>query len=209
MIATLCNEEFSHLYQLTAEQMEKDRDLSKTLIRQYSDLKASIFVRYRTLSELLGILLLREAQERQISCMMETSGRDVAMFKYIDEFFPIGYNKLALHFTINDLSCAQESVDRRMEEEIRMGVAAIHEDDVLRIIDANAGGPYGSEVLPAVQEASDKVWNDVVMKDDGVGLDWYKATICINAHPTMPWTAQAIRPDGTLGTTYTFQNRNI
>jgi hypothetical protein len=209
MIATLCNEEFSHLYRLTLNQLEKERDLSKMIIKQYSDLKASIFSRYRTISELLGIVLLREAQKRQISCMMETSGRDVAMFKYIDEFFPIGYNKLALHFTINDLTCAQESVDRRMKEEIKMGVAAFQADDVLRIIDANAGGPYGSEVLPAVQEASDSVWNEIVMKHDGVGLDWYKATICINAHPTMPWTAQAIRPDGTLGTTYTFQNRNI
>jgi hypothetical protein len=207
MIATLCNEEFSHLYQLTANQMEKERGLSKILIKQYSDLKASIFLRYRTLSELLGIVLLNEAQERQISCMMETSGRDVAMFKYIDEFFPTGYNKLALHFVINDLTCAQESVDRRMEEEIKMGVAAIQADDVLRIVDANAGGPYGSEVLPDVQEASDRVWNDIVLKDDGVGLDWYKATICINAHPTMPWTAQAILRDGKLGTIYTFQKR--
>ena len=47
---------------------------------------------------------------------METSGRDVAMFHYVDHFFPSAssYNKLALHFVINDLSQAQTSVDQRM-----------------------------------------------------------------------------------------------
>ena len=35
---------------------------SKELVKQYSNLKASIFSRYRTLSELLGVLLLREAR---------------------------------------------------------------------------------------------------------------------------------------------------
>jgi hypothetical protein len=49
------------------------------------------------------------------------------------------------------------------------------------------------------------VWNEVVLKNDGVGEDWYKATIQINAHPSEPWTAQAIRPDGSLGTKFTFE----
>lgn len=131
------------------------------------------------------------------------------MFTYIDEFFPAGYNKLALHFTINDLSCAQQSVDSRMVGEMKVGVAALQSQDVSKVIYANAGGPYGSEVLPGVQEASDRVWNEVVMKDDGgVGKDWYKATIAINAHPTEPWTAQAVCPDGTLGKAYEFERRN-
>ena len=37
-----------------------------------------------------------------------------------------------------------------------------------------------------------------------VGQDWYKATISIQAHPTKPWTARAVRPDGSLGTEFTF-----
>jgi hypothetical protein len=249
MIATLCNEEFSKLYELTSLTMVDGKDPPKELVKKYSDLKASIFTRYRTLSELLGVALLREAQKLKLTAMMESkcfashslsynihtgvvalckytrgsnfthiadlpsfrtygtaSGRDVAMFTYIDEFFPVGYNKLALHFTINDLSCAQQSVDSRMVGEMKVGVDALQSQDVSKIIYANAGGPYGSEVLPGVQEASDRVWNEVVMKDDGgVGKDWYKATIAINAHPTEPWTAQAVRPDGTLGKTYEFE----
>lgn len=159
-------------------------------------------------------MLLREAQDISLNCMMETSGRDIAMFHYVDQFFPSSaserrYNKLALHFTINDLSCAQQSVDARMVREIQTGMQALASEHVVPIIYANAGGPYGSEVLPGVQEASDRVWNDVVLAKGGgaseVGLDWYKATIAINAHPTEPWTAQAVRPDGSLGTVFTFE----
>lgn len=206
MIATLCNEEFCKLYELTGASMVDGKDPPHELVKRYSDLKASIFTRYRTLSELLGVALLREAQKLKLNAMMETSGRDVAMFTYIDEFFPAGYNKLALHFTINDLMCAQQSVDSRMVGEMKVGVEAMQSKDVRKVIYANAGGPYGSEVLPGVQEASDRVWNEVVMKDDGgVGDDWYKATIAINAHLTEPWTAQAVRPDGTLGKAYQFE----
>ena len=205
MIATICNEEFSELYKLTGLAMNDGLDLPKDLVRKYSDLKASIFSRYRTLSELLGVALLREAQKLKSNCMMETSGRDVAMFTYVDEFFSEGYNKLALHFTINDLSCAQQSVDARMIGEMKTGVQAVATNDTLQVIYSNAGGPYGSEVLPDVQEASDRVWNEVVVKNIGVGEDWYKATIAINAHPTEPWTAQAVRPDGTLGCIHVFE----
>lgn len=209
MIATLCNEDFSLLYKLTGEEMKDGEEPPKELIQKYSNLKAAIFTRYRTLSELLGAQLLRQAQKVKNNCLMETSGRDVAMFHYIDHFFPSGYNKLALHFTINDLSCAQQSVDARMVREMKDGVKALGDEDgsVVKVIYANAGGPYGSEVLPGVQQASDKVWNEVVLKNDGVGEDWYKATIAINAHPTDPWTAQAVKPDGTLGTKFTFEKR--
>eukprot|EP00591_Stephanopyxis_turris_P018034 CAMPEP_0195537054 /NCGR_PEP_ID=MMETSP0794_2-20130614/47252_1 /TAXON_ID=515487 /ORGANISM="Stephanopyxis turris, Strain CCMP 815" /LENGTH=290 /DNA_ID=CAMNT_0040670671 /DNA_START=15 /DNA_END=884 /DNA_ORIENTATION=- len=102
MITTMCNEDFTKLYALTGPQMTKgDEKPPQELIQKYSNLKAAIFSRYRTLSELLGALLLREAQKININCMCETSGRDVAMFHYIDHFFPKDYNKLALHFTIN------------------------------------------------------------------------------------------------------------
>lgn len=66
---------------------------------------------------------------------------------------------------------------------------------------------YGSEVLAGVQQDSDQVWNEQVANPETatVGHDWYKATIQIHAHSTRPWTAQAVRPDGTLGTEFAFQ----
>ena len=210
MITTLCNEDFSTLYALTCAQLESDESHAppKELISKYSNLKASIFSRYRTLSELLGVLLLKGAHEVNINAMCETSGRDVAMFHYIDHFFPSRYNKLALHFTINDLSHAKKSVDERMVREMMLGRQALDSGDVLEVIYSNQGGPYGSEVLEGVQADSDRVWNEIVMADNNdansVGKDWFKATIQINAHSDKPWTIQAVRPDGSLGTEYAF-----
>ena len=221
MIATLCNEDFSLLYALTCAQLEEEDDdndndhqhPSKELISRYSNLKASIFSRYRTLSELLGVILLKEAQAANINTMCETSGRDVAMFHYIDHFFPSRYNKLALHFTINDLSHAKKSVDERMVREMRMGKEALESGDVIDLIYSNLGGPYGSEVLEGVQADSDRVWNEIIMAEDvgeeeegavTVGKDWYKASMQINAHSGKSWTIQAVRPDGSLGTEYAF-----
>jgi hypothetical protein len=161
------------------------------------------------LSELLGALLLKQAQLVDINCMMETSGRDVAMFHYVDHFFDSdqsNYNKLALHFTINDLTCAKQSVDRRMTQEIQAGAKAIESGDAFDVVYTNEGGPYGSKVLEDVQKDSDAVWESQVMTG-AVGRDWYKATIAINAHPNEPWTAQAIRPDGSLGTKFTFERK--
>ena len=83
MIATLCNEEFRQLYQISGEQLDGGSNPSQELIGNYSNRKAAIFSRYRTLSELLGVLLLREAQKVRNNCLMETSGRDLAMFHYI------------------------------------------------------------------------------------------------------------------------------
>jgi len=84
------------LYALTAEQMDDDdgADPPPERVKRYSNLKAGIFSRYRTLSELLGILLLREARRAGINAMCDTSGRDVAMFHYIDKFFPDGHRKM-------------------------------------------------------------------------------------------------------------------
>lgn len=215
MIATLCNEDFMMLYALTKQQLDIEgatvNDIPKSTVTKYSDLKAAIFTRYRTLAELLGAVLMKQAQLLKNNCMMETSGKDVAMFHYIDHFFGSAaendnYNKLALHFTINDLSCAQTSVDTRMVREIKTGITAIDNQNVFDIIYANAGGPYGSEVLPGVQQASDDVWDTQVMTG-AVGQDWYKATIAIHAHPTEPWTAQAVKPDGSLGTKFTFEQQ--
>jgi hypothetical protein len=207
MIATLCNEDFVFLYQLTAEVLEQNGHNEDDAIAKYADLKAAIFGRYRTLSELLGAALLKQAQQRQLNCLMETSGRDVAMFHYINHFFPssTNYRKLALHFTINDLEYACTSVDQRMQKELHTGLQALRTASVTDIVQANAGGPYGSAVLANVQTASERVWQrDVAPVDSAVAADWYKATIHITAHDTQPWTAQAVRPDGSLGTVFTF-----
>eukprot|EP00536_Pseudo-nitzschia_multiseries_P018982 jgi/Psemu1/230933/e_gw1.3528.2.1 len=217
MICTLCNEEFTRLYAWSTKQLPKTNDddddeksvPSDDVVDQYSNYKAAIFGRYRTLSELLGALLLKQAQKVNINCMMETSGRDVAMFHYVDHFFGNnpGYNKLALHFTINDLACAKTSVDRRMIDEIRRGAVALDSGDAFDIVYTNQGGPYGSKVLEGVQSDSERVWETEVLSG-AVGKDWYKATIAIHAHETESWTARAVRPDGSLGTVFTFAPRN-
>lgn len=211
MICTLCNEEFTRLYAWSTSQLPKTEGNEKPIpsdevVETYSNYKAAIFSRYRTLSELLGALLMKQAQKKNINCMMETSGRDVAMFHYVDHFFGENksYNKLALHFTINDLTCAKQSVDRRMINEMQSGAKAIETGDVFEIVYANQGGPYGSKVLEGVQRDSDKVWESKILSGD-VGKDWYKATIAINAHQSEPWTAQAVKPDGSYGKKYTFE----
>jgi len=238
IIATLCNVEFATLYALTGAQMSNDNHhddtlISKELMTQYSNLKAAIFMRYRTLSELVGVLLLRNAQSYGMNIMCETSGRDVAMFTYIDTFFSssssstcssgtatadnVRYNKLAIHFTINNLSYAKTSVDTRMINEMKVGTLALTTGQVKDVIYANMGGPYGSEVLSSVQLDSNRVWNDVILKNNGVsvdgeggvGSDWYKATMQINAYSNKSWTIQAVQPDGSLGTEYTFEEPRV
>lgn len=158
MIATLCNEEFIRLYTFARDMLVVDgmtqhpQHPTSDIIQLYSNMKAAIFSRYRTISELLGVILLCEAQRIPINCMVETSGRDVAMFHYIDHFFPAStYHKLALHFTINDLEYAKTSVDQRMIDEIQSGVAALDKNSIFDIINTNVGGPYGSEVLSGIQ----------------------------------------------------------
>lgn len=214
MIATLANQDFLRLYELTGNALGHGSDDRKPSapspddVKRYSNFKAAIFTRYRTLSEILGIMLVREARMLSSNVMIETSGRDIAMFKYVDENFPSEqYNKLALHFTINDIGCAETSVDTRMIGEIETGIKAMQKGDVQGLIEANAGGPYGSEVLKGVQADSDRVWNDIISDGEGssdVGADWYKATIAINASLSKDWTANAIRPDGTKGTVFAF-----
>lgn len=226
LIATLCNEEFAILYQLTADRIRQaqqvnDRADSATtrattleptvdIVNEYSKLKAALFSRYRTLSEIVGVWLLQQAQLLGANCMLETSGRDVAMFHYVDYFFkdsqkPKKYRKLALHFEINCLELAKASVDQRMVREIQLGAKALASNDAFEVVQANLGGPYGSQVLDQVLKDSDQVWEQQVLSGK-VGCDWYKATIRINAHADKPWTAQAVKPDGTRGKEYTFDS---
>lgn len=209
MIATLINYNFQTMYDLTSKSFDFENspnDPPPSVIQNYSDYKAAIFSRYRTLSEILGVLLVREAQESNLNVMIETSGRDIAMFHYVDSFFPASkYNKLALHFTINDLTCAESSVDSRMIKEMRDGIKSMELSNIKEIIKANAGGPYGSEVLKGIQSDSDSVWKKIMQGEESVGGDWFKANMRIIADKDNDWTAQAVLPDGSDGKIYKFE----
>lgn len=55
--------------------------------------------------------------------LIETSGRDIASYDYVDTIFSSypEYQKLVLHFTIDTLKYAERSVDARMIEEMKLG----------------------------------------------------------------------------------------
>ncbi|GAB5361063.1 hypothetical protein AAMO2058_000682500 [Amorphochlora amoebiformis] len=183
MIATIANQEFKKLYEITE-------------VAPYAKQKAGIFSRFRTLAEMLGLLLMRSAKKRHINIMAETSGKDIAMFRYVDYIFPDDkYRKLALHFTINELSFAEHSVDSRMLREMKHGSEALASGDLRKVVAANAGGPYGSSVLKGVQEKSDKVWEEV-LKGGDAGESWLKATFAITAANRKGWSINAIGPKG-------------
>jgi hypothetical protein len=46
-------------------------------------------MRYRTTAEALGILLVKEAQRQRLNVMLETSGRDIGSFAYVDFLFSV------------------------------------------------------------------------------------------------------------------------
>lgn len=216
MIASLANRDFKALY---AEEAG---------VEEYSRLKDGIFARYRMLAEMLGMLLLKAGKAKGLHMALETSGRDIAMFQYVDHLFPEGdgYRKLVVHFTVNDIGFAKGSVDRRMLDEMRRGrevlqleaadAAAAADDDAKgstahRVIAVNSGGPYGSEVLDGVQADSARVWREVTGQGTGTGGagceagrgpfgSWLKACISIEGSEEGPWTARAVLPeDQSLG----------
>jgi len=196
IIATAANEEFRKLYTLDD-------------IGTYASFKDCIFARYRTIAEIWGAWIVKKAKKEHINVMVETSGRDIAMFHYINHFFQDeDYNKLVVHFTINDISFAEKSVDARMGREILAGKKA-NEDGAmaLDIINVNAGGPYGSKVLKQVQQDSQEVLTKV-FQGDSVAESWYKAMISINASDTKEWTAHATPTEssqtGTPGQVFEF-----
>lgn len=192
MVATVANNEFRKLYEV-----EDDVGL-------YATLKDAIFARYRTLGELVGALLVKEARKQRMNVLVETSGRDIAMFHYIDHFFPAAeYNKLVVHFTINDISFAERSVDSRMKGEMKAGTAALrssltaHGARAAQTINANAGGPYGSAQLKGVQAASDKVWQSILTATEGeAGAGWYKAPLAVEAREPGEWVVRVANGAG-------------
>eukprot|EP00746_Dinoflagellata_sp_MGD_P089071 gnl/MRDRNA2_/MRDRNA2_35183_c0_seq1.p1 gnl/MRDRNA2_/MRDRNA2_35183_c0~~gnl/MRDRNA2_/MRDRNA2_35183_c0_seq1.p1 ORF type:complete len:472 (+),score=98.89 gnl/MRDRNA2_/MRDRNA2_35183_c0_seq1:56-1471(+) len=193
IVATLANEEFRQLYYI------KNVD-------EYASKKDAIFSRYRKAAEMVGILLVKAAKEKGLNVMVESSGRDIAMFEYVDYCFSDEqYRKLVVHFTVNDIAFAEKSVEKRMEGEMLAGQTALKsllEDSSssgaaasLALVEANAGGPYGPAVLKSVQKDSDAVAARVAKGEDtDAGKGWLKAKIVINASEG-DWTAQAESSD--------------
>jgi hypothetical protein len=195
IVATIANEDFKDLY-IKADKISTS---------EYSSEKDGVFKRYRTFAECCGVMLVRSAQKERLNILVETSGRDVASFDYVDALFPhdSGYQKLALHFTINDIQYAERSVDTRMALEMTTGERVVASGaKAAEIVAVNAGGPYGSEILKAVQSDSTRVWAGIVEDADGRRKDWHKASIKIEASDdASAWSAYAVRPDGTDSTT--------
>ena len=67
----------------------------------------------------------------------------------MDQFFPpsSGYRKLVVHFTINELRYAEDSVDLRMQKEMADGAAALLQPDATATIEANVRS--APRLLPA------------------------------------------------------------
>jgi len=184
MITTVANEDFTSLFGIAD-------------VESYAAVKDGIYARYRTIAEMVGIILVKEAQQRRMNVFVETSGRDIAMFHYIDHLFPDSeYRKLVVHFTINDVAFAERSVDTRMLREMQAGSGALAgAGGPHAVIKANAGGPYGSKVLRQVQQDSQKVWEAVRSGEGGVPMSWHKASLRVEANKDAPWTVVATSND--------------
>ncbi|KNC85228.1 hypothetical protein SARC_02602, partial [Sphaeroforma arctica JP610] len=180
IIATAANKDFKTLYEI------KD-------VHLYAQFKDMIFTRGRTLAEMIGVVFVKAAQRERMNVMVETSGRDIGMFTYVDHFFPDSeYNKLVINFTINDIGYAERSVDKRMLGEMDVGRSALATNaDTIEVIKANAGGPYGSKVLRQVHEDSNRVWDTIHKGETEVGKSWYKARIAIEGHDEKEWVVRA------------------
>ena len=207
MIATIALEQFKTLYALGQDLDDAGCELNEQeaaqCIKDYATFKEAIFARYRTIAEILGVLLVRACAAKRMNVMVETSGRDVGMYQYVDTLFPGdagGYRKMVINFAINDISFAEDSVDTRMRMEMKLGKAALASAAAecsgaagAKIIRANAGGPYGSSVLAGVQADSRSVWQTVLSASEGdVGYTWSKASIAIEASEATPWRARAV-----------------
>lgn len=176
LVATVASEQFASMYRVED-------------VAEYAALKDAVFARHRTVAEIVGALLVRRARDSGMNVMVETSGRDVGMFKYIEHFFGgRGYRLMVVHFSVDDVRGAEESVRRRMEGEMIAGRKA---RGAREVIAANAGGPYGPEVLRRVQKESDEVWEAVRSGTAVVGKGWWKARLSVRAPLEGDWTVAA------------------
>ena len=173
---------------------------SKEQVQTYMNVKGGIFARYRSLCETLGGLLIESAISKNMNVMVETSGKDIASFHYINNFFnDEQYRKLVVNFTVSDLKHAKHSVNHRMSNEMLQGHALVNkmETSVDELISVNCGGPYGGDQLAAVAEASKKTWEQVTKEStiENPWSNWYKAHIDIDGgekEGSEGWTACAV-----------------
>lgn len=215
LIATVAAAEFRRLYAGPGGGATADAggDVPPPPVDAYAEHKDGIFARYRTVAEVLGVALVTEAAATAggLNVLVETSGRDVSSFHYVNTVFPDGaYRKLALHFTVNTIDAAAASVAARMAGEMGAGAAAaVGGGGIHAVIAANAGGPYGPDALPGVQADAERVWVEVAAgarDGTGVAAGWWTASVAVDAQlGPAGWAAQATAPDGErVGLRYEF-----
>jgi hypothetical protein len=185
LVPTCANQEFKALYNV--------RDPE-----EYAELKDGIFVRYRNIVQCFGAAMIADIKKYKTNVIIETTGQNPGQLFYADHFFPKEkFNKLFLHFKINDISFAKEAVDTRMLNEIEAGFKLMNGPssscDVHDLINVNLGGSQSSKVLGKVEEASNNTWKKI--KDGEFIKDWFKASITVTAHESKPWTASAASDD--------------
>ena len=87
---------------------------------------------------IIGMLLIDTARNNSMNVLIESSGRDITMFDYMNYCFPSDhYHRLVVHFTIDDIRFAEKSVDRRMLTEMEAGRRSILDEgdnDILVIM---------------------------------------------------------------------------
>ena len=175
IMACLANVEFKNMYKSECcIPFTTSGGFTDGQIQTYMNIKGGVFARYRSLCESLGGIIIESAIANSMNVIIETSGKDIASFHYIDNFFSDDqYRKLVVNFTVTDLQHAKDSVNQRMQNEMLKGYELVRDVNttVNELISVNCGGPYGGDQLAAVEEASKKTWNLVteqcIAKGDG------------------------------------------
>lgn len=183
ILSTIANEEFNKLFRITD-------------VGLYATLKNAIFARYRTLAEIYGALFVQESVKRKMNVFIETSGRDTSMFDYVNYNFPEDeYHRCVVHFTINDVKYAEQTVDKRMRFEMKKGAEALTassgSERVLGVIEANSGGPFGSAHLAEVSRQSELINEKIFSDSVNIGKNWFKAQINVKGREEGPWAVFA------------------
>lgn len=192
MMANVASVEFASMYSSACCDPGKITDQGN--VEAYMALKGAIFARYRGLCEMLGGLLLESASTRMMNVMLETSGKDIASFDYVNFFFPDDrYRKMVVYFDVDRLEFAKLSVDERMRKEMALGRALVGEPEATpaELMAVNCGGPYGGKQLSGVEAAARATWEQVMSAkkaegeegeadgDGGTWSSWHFARVSI------------------------------
>ena len=209
MMANVASVDFANMYSSAC--CDPERITAQDNIEAYMALKGAIFARYRGLCEMLGGLLLESASKRMMNVMLETSGKDIASFDYVNFFFPGDrYRKMVVYFDVDRLEFAKLSVDERMRKEMSLGRALVGELETTpaELMAVNCGGPYGGKQLSGVEAAARAMWEQVMAakkaeeeEEGGVNGDgatwssWHFARVAIggSADPSgKGWEARGV-----------------